>query len=259
MKKIKCDICDKLITANNYKKHVSSCGNKKQKSKIDDNWKIDDINYKCPFCDKTFTKLGISTHIWRIHTEEGRKFNPNNKFSTNGRIIWNKGLTKETDYRVKQFGDTLSNRIKKGEIIPSFKNKTHSKETKRIISEKLSKNNNGGKCKWFLYIKNDGSKVNLQGTWEVRFAKVLDVIDENWIKIGVGYKGHSFIWKDKDKNEHFYTPDFYSPKLNKYFEVKGYWWGEDKLKMKTVIKQNPEIKIEIIRKNELINYEKLIY
>jgi hypothetical protein len=73
----------------------------------------------------------------------------------------------------------------------------------------------------------------------------------------VGDNEHSFIWNDGAEN-HYYTPDFYSEKYNKYFEVKGYWWGNDKEKMEKVINQYPNISIEIIRKKDLETYEKLI-
>ena len=83
-------------------------------------------------------------------------------------------------------------------------------------------------------------------------------MDNEWIKIKTGDSEHQYIWYDEDKKQHYYTPDFYSPKLNKYFEVKGYWWGEDKNKMNQVIFQNDKIKIEIIMKNELLQYEKFL-
>jgi ribosomal protein L37AE/L43A len=225
---------------------------------INSEWLQNNGNYKCPFCNKEFSKKGIATHVWRSHTNDGKKHNPNIGYKTGTKIIWNKGLTKFTDERVKKSSETFVKKVNNGEIIPSFKNKHHSKETKELISKKLSCNNHGGKCKWFLYIKKDNTEFKLQGTWEVRFAKILDIIDENWIKIGVGNKEHSFIWEDENKNKHYYTPDFYSSKLNKYFEIKGYWWGDDKNKIKQVIEQNKHIKIEIITKKELLEYEKLI-
>lgn len=257
MKKQKCEKCGRIVTICNYGKHIKACGNQKILKSIDENWKINDIDYKCPYCDKIYSKKGISTHIWRNHTESGKKHNANAGYIKGSRIIWNKGLTKETDERVKKIGETIIENYLSGKIIPSFKGRKHTKETKEKISKKLSKNNNGGKCKWFDYEKKDGKIVKLQGTWEVRFAKVLDILDENWIKIGCGNKGHSFIWNDGIR-DHYYTPDFYSEKLNKYFEVKGYWWGNDKEKMNQVIPQNPHIKIEIIRKIDLEKYEKLI-
>lgn len=253
MKKIECSKCGKNITANNYKKHYQSCDKEKKPFlEINEEWNKND-NYECPYCGKEYSKSGIISHIWRSHTERGL----NHKTGTKGKIAWNKGLTKETDNRVKKNGETLKDRIKNGIIIPSFSGKTHNEQTKEKISEKLSKNNNGGKCKWFDYVKKDGSVVKLQGTWEVRFARILDIIDEEWIKIGVGHKEHSFIWDDGNR-KHYYTPDFYSKRLDKYFETKGYWWGEDEKKMEQVILQNPNVNIEIIRKKELEAYEKLI-
>lgn len=96
----------------------------------------------------------------------------------------------------------------------------------------------------------------MQGTWEQRFAKILNIIDKHWIKPSLYHKVHSFNWVDDNGEKHTYTPDFYSPKLNKYFEVKGYWWGDDKKKMEKVLEQN-NINIEIIQKKELEIYEKL--
>ena len=93
---------------------------------------------------------------------------------------------------------------------------------------------------------------------KLKFVEVLNMIDNNWIKPTLYHKEHSFKWTDRENREHTYTPDFYSPKLNKYFEIKGYWWGNDKEKMKLVLEQNKNIKIEIIKKKELESYEKLL-
>ena len=136
-------------------------------------------------------------------------------------------------------------------------NKTHSDKTKKIIGEKLSKNNNGGRCKWFNVERIDGKKFNVQGTWERDFTKVLNIIDKDWIKIGNNDKNHTFEWKDEEEKVHYYTPDFWCPNLQKYFEIKGYWWGNDKRKMELVLEQN-NIPIEIIRKKELEIYLKLV-
>ena len=62
---------------------------------------------------------------------------------------------------------------------------------------------------------------------------------------------------DENKTVHFYTPDFWSHKLNKYFEIKGYLRERDSIKMQKVIEQNPNILIEMVRKNELNKYLKL--
>jgi hypothetical protein len=209
---------------------------------------------KCDICGKEYSIKGIYTHKWRSHGE-GQNHNPNKGYEDGTRQIWNKGLNKETDERVKNAGETYSDNYKNGLII--HHHTPPGLEARKRTSERMSLFNTGGKSKWFDYFKKDGTKIKLQGTWEVRFAKILDKIDENWIKPGLCNKSHSFNWKNNKNEEHIYTPDFYSPKFNKYFEVKGYWWGDDKNKMKYVIEQNPTIIIDIIEKKELLLMEQL--
>ena len=47
---------------------------------------------------------------------------------------WNKGLTKETDDRVRQYAETNKRRIESGEIIPHMRGKHRSEETKKKLS-----------------------------------------------------------------------------------------------------------------------------
>ena len=214
-----------------------------------ENYKIADGKYKCPYCSKVYKKKGVSTHIWRTH-EEGQQHNPNKN-----RVAWNKGLSKEIDARVQNHANDLKKKFEKGILKPSFLNKQHTEETKAKMSLKASGNNRGGKCKWFKVEKCNKEVVVVQGTWELRFSKVLEVIDKSWIKITLSHPEHSFKWKDSEGIEHTYTPDFYSPALDKYYEVKGYWWGKDKEKMKLVLQQHKELNLEIVMKKELLDYE----
>lgn len=61
--------------------------------------------YECPWCGKVINLNGMGSHIWRIHTEEGRTF-------VRKQIIWNKGLTKETDIRIKRIAEKVSKTVK---------------------------------------------------------------------------------------------------------------------------------------------------
>lgn len=259
MKKKKCENCGRLITICNYGKHYNACirNDKKVHKKIENKWKIGEDKYKCPHCDKIYCKNGISTHIWRTHGK-GITHNSNEGYIKGTRKIWNKGLTKETDERVKKYANTIKSKLASGELKNNFKGKKHTKKSRKLISQKLSVNNKGGRCKWFEYEKKNGKIVKLQGTWEVRFAKVLDIIDENWIKLGATSKNHSLKWVDENGETHNYTPDFYSKKFNKYYEVKGYWWGNDKIKMDYVFENNKDVNIEMVFKKDLERYEKLI-
>lgn len=207
---------------------------------------------KCKVCGRTFHKTGFGNHFWKVHGA-GQDHRP-----ALGCEPWNKGLTKDEDPRIAQGVQTYKERLAKGECRPSFEGRTHTPETKDKISKALSRNNHGGRCKWFIVENAHGEKVKVQGTWERRFSSVLNIIDPDWIKPTLYHAEHSFKWFDDDGKAHTYTPDFWCPRLKKYFEVKGYWWGNDKRKMELVIEQNPHVTIEIIRKKELISYEKLL-
>lgn len=55
----------------------------------------------------------------------------------------------------------------------------------------------------------------------------------------------------KNGQQKKYFCDFYLPESNELIEIKGYWWPGDKLKMKLVLEQNPDLKIRVIEKKEL--------
>lgn len=241
-----CSKCGREISLSNIGKHENACTG--SISKGIDQWKTES-GYQCPYCKRIFSKKGIATHVWRMH-EEGKDHKP-----TLNNTAWNNGLTKDENESVLKMSRTLKKKYATGELKPHFKDKKHTDETKQKISEKLSRNNKGGRCKWFEFEKSSSEHVKLQGTWEVRFACVLEMIDPEWIKPTTS--NHSFKWTDDNGIEHTYTPDFYSPKLDKYFEVKGYWWGNDKRKMELVIEQN-EANIEMVFKKDLEKYESLV-
>ena len=125
--------------------------------------------------------------------------------------------------------------------------RTHSDETKRILSEKLSLNNKGGRSKWY-----EVNGVKVQGTWERNVAEILTEKGINWIKPSA--KNHSMKY-EMDGKIRTYTPDFYLTDDNLYLEIKGYWWGNDREKMKHVLEQNPKVNILIIEK---CDYEKIL-
>ena len=91
----------------------------------------------------------------------------------------------------------------------------------------------------------DGQKV--QGTWERDFAEKLTKLGIEWRKCA-GKK--DVVWYTLDGKQKAYTPDFYLPAIDVYFELKGYWWGRDKEKMDAVFTQHPNIKIAVILKKE---------
>lgn len=118
----------------------------------------------------------------------------------------------------------------------------HTEEFKKSVSLRQTLHNSGGRCKWFEV---DGQKV--QGSWERDFAEKLTKLGIEWRKCA-GKK--DVVWYTLDGKQKAYTPDFYLPAIDVYFELKGYWWGRDKEKMDAVFTQHPNIKIAVILKKE---------
>lgn len=158
-----------------------------------------------------------------------------------GTLAWNKGLTKYTSEIIKRCAENAKG--KPG----TFIGRKHSEESKRKISAKLSINNKGGRCKWYAI-----NNQLVQGTWELNVGKVLTEHNIEWLKIKTNSYTFKYYMNDK---MHSYTPDIFLPQYNLYLEIKGFWWGNDKEKMKCVITQHPNIKIKIIEINE---YKKIL-
>jgi hypothetical protein len=164
---------------------------------------MEEMKMKCELCGKEYNKMGIKSHIWRMHGE-GKDFDPNIGYKTKKRIVWNKGLTKETDKRVEQNGLALIGK-------PSaFKGKHHTDETKAILSKTggYRPGSGRGKSGWYKGFWCDSS-------WEL--AYVIYCL-ENHIRIQRNTKKFEYIFENKI---YHYTPDY---ELNdqRYIEVKGY-------------------------------------
>jgi hypothetical protein len=148
---------------------------------------------------------------------------PWNKGKTGVQVAWNKGLP------------------------GTFLGKKHSDESKQKISEKLSINNKGGRAKWY-----EVAGQNVQGTWERDIALKFEQLSIRWIKLKTNKHTLKYEMTGKVRS---YTPDFYLPDYDMLIEVKGFWWGDDKEKMKIVLNTHPDKKIVIVEKDE---YEEIM-
>jgi hypothetical protein len=97
-----------------------------------------------------------------------------------------------------------------------------------------------GHCKHIKYTMRSGTVVDLQGTWELKFAVFLDDRKIEWERNRVGYR-YTFGGK-----EHEYFPDFWIKELDIYVEVKGYETEKDRAKWK----QFP-FKLLVVKKQEI--------
>jgi hypothetical protein len=95
---------------------------------------------KCPCCNKEYTKMGLGTHIWKSHGE-GRDHDPNRGYKDGSRKIWNKGLSKEIDERVRKFSNTLkgTNNKNKGKTFEEIYGYDRAKKLKTDIVKRQIK------------------------------------------------------------------------------------------------------------------------
>lgn len=168
------------------------------------------------------------------------------------RVAWNKGLTKETDDRVK-IGSEKVQRALKSKYDAGFRAPHQTseywteerRETLRIIAAKRVKDypeayssNNVTRSKKTYY-----SGMYFHSNWEIDFYKWAKI---NNLDIERRVRGFSYKFDNKDKT---YFPDFYIKDLNLYVEVKGYERTIDFVKYSSVVSSNN--KIIIIRRKEI--------
>ena len=92
-------------------------------------------NYICKFCGKVCKNANSLRNHERLCKENPNKqFSPFIKWNATHNA-WNKGLTKETDERVKLSSETLSEGYKSGRLVNANTGTKHSDEHKKKISE----------------------------------------------------------------------------------------------------------------------------
>ncbi len=116
---------------------------------------------------------------------------------------------------------------------------------KLTTSAKASKGKNG--------IRRDiDPNLNFYSTWEANIARVYNLIGLKW-----AYAPTLF-----DLGEHTYRPDFYLPDFDTYIEVKNFMNDYSLLRDTLFRKTFPDIKLELITKNEYLditkNYKDLV-
>ena len=157
--KVKCDLCGVEISKSNYSKHIRRHKNHPESFDIPEG-KVNHDGLDCQFCGKecknrnslTQHELRCPKNSNRINVYiEGFNLNTNNV----RRQAWNKGLTKDSDERLKERGIKFS-KLHSGKDAP-FYGKHHTPQTKEKLSiyrkEYLRKNPN-----MVPYVLNHSSK-----------------------------------------------------------------------------------------------------
>lgn len=172
----------------------------------------------CQYCGKEcHSKNSLLNH------ERLCKFNPNRVESNlknlthKGHKAWNKGLTVETDERVKKQVEKMVKRVENGEL-------------------------NFYKVKRYIYEYNG---VKLDGSWELMFAIYLDEHNIVWERPRSVF---TYFFNGK---EHKYLPDFYLPNSDLYIEIKGQPCDKDYAKWEWLIEKHCK-KLNVYIGNDLV-------
>ncbi len=211
---------------------------------------------KCKTCEKElrYSSTGYCRKCWP-KTEEAKKRNSdglkkaysegrkdNQHFRDHNYGVSSKEWRQKHPEAIEKSSETIRRKFASGEL----KNTgvKHTEETKAYLSKKrieFMESTDDHGIKWFEV---NGHKV--QGTWEKKFAEWLTEKNIEWIRNKITFKKYRR-----------YTPDFYCPAQDCYFEVKGFLRDRDLYKMFLVLDENPGLKIKMIEKKELFNLDSI--
>ena len=234
-----CSICNKSISASNIIKHEKVCTNKKV-LKLDPSWYSGNGKYKCPFCQKLYTKKGIMSHIWRTHSKLSDGHNPNAGYKE-GRIIWNKGLTKADSKSIYQQGQTYKKKVRDGEY--NYFRWLYGQDAVVIEKEKLKWNKRNIKIPFFDPYYN--KEILLDSKYELTVARELNSNNVRWCR-------PTYLqYYDRFGDLRNYYADFYLLDYDVYLDPKNdFLIKKDEEKIKKVIDYN-NVSVVILRTGEL--------
>ena len=235
-------ICGCVFTSTSLlEEHQKNCDIYfKEKTKNDRNSEITSGN--CKYCGK-FCKNGNSLYNHEIKCKE----NPNRlltivktdnfKKYREEHGSWNRGLTKETDERLKKIGDNLKEGYKTKRIMPSFFGKHHTKETRL----KMKKTNGGVRKSIIPYKRGYYKGYHCDSSWEL--AYVIYNIEHN-ITFEQCHESFSYEYENET---HKYYPDFKEGDV--YVEIKNF----NSKKFIAKLEQFP-FKIKVLYKEDVKPY-----
>ena len=104
-----------------------------------------------------------------------------------------------------------------------------------------------GRCKWYAFERKNGQIVKVQGTWELAFVKWLEENNMDFLC----HRGR--IPYNQFGEDHTYYPDFFVFEWDEYVDVKNkYHFSLNEGKIQAVLECNPDLKIRILFKEDLI-------
>lgn len=214
-----CPKCSRTISNNNIKKHIESCNG---------------VFFTGPHNPSKSKSSETEQERYIRLKKQLDRVRPNSK---PGFIPWNKGLTKNTDKRVKQYGETFSkkyknNEYKKYEISDEYREKCRQAQLtnprRRLLRKPIYYNN-----------------IRLDSSYELKVAISLDENNIIWTR------PDPFKYIDNNGNQHHYFPDFYLPQFNVYLDPKNDFLIQTQSEKIKLTEEQNKVKIIILNKHQL--------
>ncbi|OGZ69776.1 MAG: hypothetical protein A3F47_01955 [Candidatus Staskawiczbacteria bacterium RIFCSPHIGHO2_12_FULL_38_11] len=181
------------------------------------------------------------------------------KFYKNGGKPWNNRLTAETNETLKNNGDKISKALVGRSLEDKF-GKIRAEEMKKASSQRMT-----GRGNHMFGIpsphRKGGFRKDLnhyvRSSWEADFARIL-----NLHNIKYEYEPKTFALTRSNGNIMNYTPDFYVPHQNTFYEIKGWMHDLDAEKIELFKEQYPQYDFVLISATKFaefaLQYKKLI-
>ena len=173
------------------------------------------------------------------------------KFYQNGGKPWNHGITKENNQILRQTGRKISRAL----VGITFEEKYGHKKA-RELKLKISQRSKG--CNNPMFGKRaphrkGGFRPDLghyvRSSWEADFARILKLKNINY-----QYEPQTFKIQRSNGNILHYTPDFYVPSQNTFYEIKGWFHDLDKEKIQLFQEQYPQYSFDLINTTKFAEF-----
>jgi hypothetical protein len=217
-----CPKCNREISNSNIAKHLKA-HETNPNLYLGPRFALTHDGLVCQFCSKMCKNRNSLCNHERLCNKNPNKQIIDHSDYYASHTAWNKGLTAETDERVRRNTESVR---KYYEDNPNIKRKPLSEAHKAKISATI--NNKVVEGTWHASLARNMHYnyrgIDLHGMWELRFAEWLDVNNIEWRR-----PSESFTYTFEGV-ERQYTPDFYLIDSNTYIEIKGYKTDKDQAK-----------------------------
>jgi hypothetical protein len=176
----------------------------------------------------------------RVHMKESRR-----RFFDHGGTTWNRGLTTENSDVLRETGKKISKALW-GRSREELLGKERAEALRKAYSLRFSGSGNPMFGRPSPHRKG-GLREDLghyvRSNWEADFARIL-----NLHHIAYEYEPRTFTLVTRAGEILHYTPDFYVPSTNTFYEIKGWLHDLDQQKMDLFQEQYPQYQFVLINK-----------